>query len=241
MLLEQSKCPLEILSVASIMSLSEEFIACLKLVPTLAELVVHNWAVRVYLGPQNEEVDHEYNQLAENRILRALTIAASCPQRDPAGGIVSASERAQGRRLDRVVEEGDEVLEEESKGASGVKAGEDLVSRLPPSSGSKDPILSLCPNLQRFDFTLCDASQTVLCDFVESRWVSPPPGVAHIKSIKCIFTAFEDEMVKMKLADFKAEGLDVFVTYQMPVTEDMIPSPWTGLEVPGITQVPLVV
>ena len=241
MLLERSKCPLEKLSVAS-MSLSEEFIACLKLVPTLLELVVQNWAVRMQLGPQSEDVDYEYNHLAENRVLRALTIAASCPQRVP---VVPAWKQTQKRRLDRVAEgegdegEGDEVLEEESESASGVKTGEDLVSTPPPrSSESKDPILSLCPNLQRFDFTLSDASQTVLCDFVESRWVSPPPGVAHIKSIKCIFTAFEDEMVKRRLAGFKAEGLDVFVTYRIPVSEDMIPSPWTGLEVPGILHMP---
>ena len=255
MLLERSKCPLEILTVESMSLLPEEFICCLKLVPTLVELVVHNWAVRVYLGPQNEDVDYEYNHLAENRILRALTIAASCPQRAPRN-VVPAWER---RRLDRVEEEREGEEAEEAKEAlkesesSGKKDLPDtlwgktastllpipemLVSvPLPPPSESNDPVLSLCPNLQRFDFTLCDASQIVLCDFVESRWVSPPPGVAHIKSIKCSFSAFEDEVVKMRLANFKTEGLDVFVTYQMPVSDELVPSPWTGLEGPGISQ-----
>ena len=247
-LLERSKCPLEKLTVESMSLLPEEFIGCLKLAPTLVELVIHNWAVRVYLGPQNEDVDYEYNHLAENRILRALTIAASCPRRVP-GNAVPAWER---RRLDRVEGEGEgegKEAKEVSKEieSSGRKDLPDIPWRETLSSSpipeilvsvpeSKDPILSLCPNLQRFDFTLCDASQAVLCDFVESRWVSPPPGVAHIKSIKCSFTAFEDEVVKTRLADFKREGLDVFVTYQMPVSDDLVPSPWTGLEGPGISQ-----
>ena len=261
MLLERSKCPLEKLTVESMSLLPEEFIGCLKLVPTLVDLVVHNWAVRVYLGPENEDADYEFNHLAENRILRALTIAASCPQR-VSGSIVPSWEQTQKRRLDRVEEEEEEeeakaVLEEESgsrSDTSGVATEYNswgkifgLPSRsrpelLPPSpspassSECNDPILSLCPNLQRFDFTLCDASQAVLCDFVESRWVSPPPEVTPIKSVKCSFTACEDEMVKMRLADFKAEGLDVYVTYQMPVSDDLIPSPWTGLEAPGISQ-----
>jgi F-box-like len=259
MLLERSKCPLEILTVEAMSLLPEEFISCLKLVPTLVELVVHNWAVRVYDGPQHENAD--YDHLAENRILRALTIAASCPQRVP-GSIVPALER---RKLGRVEEEEEEeeeeekVLEEESENKSGTKTWKDLsdnfswdetlssltipetlVSMPPPlpssSSEFSDPALSVCPNLQCFDLSLCDASQAVLCDFVESRWVSPPPGVAHIKSIKCSFTAFEDEMVKMRLADFKAEGLDVLVTYQIPINDDSIPSPWTGLDAQGMSQ-----
>ena len=257
MLLERSKCPLEKLTVESMSLLPEEFIYCLELAPTLVELVVHNWAVRVYLGPQNEDMDYEYNHLAENRILRALTIAASCPQRAP-GSAVPTWER---RRLDRVEEDVEggggqgekakEVLKElvssGKKDLFGIPWGETTPSSSPipeilvsvpspSSSESKDPILSLCPNLQRFDFTLCDASQAVLCDFVESRWASPPPGVAHIKSVKCSFTAFEDEVVKMRLAEFKTEGLDVYVTYQMPVSDDLVPSPWTGLEGPGILQ-----
>ena len=248
MLLERSKCPLEKLTVESMSLLPDEFICCLKLAPTLVELAVHNWAVRVYLGPQNEDVDYEYNHLAENRILRALTIDASCPRRAP-GSVVPAWER---RKLDRVeeeegeegeVEEAKEVLRKsESSGKKnlfGIPQPPPLPPPPPqpqPQSESKDPNLSLCPNLQRFDFTLCDASQIVVCDFVESRWVSPPPGVAQIKSIKCSFTAFEDEVVKMRLADFKSEGLDVFVTYQMPVSDDLVPSPWTGLEGPGISQ-----
>ena len=253
MLLERSKCPLERLTVESMSLLPEEFICCLRLAPTLIELVVHNWAVRVYLGPQSEDVDYEYNHLAENRILRALTIAASCPQRVPRS-FVPAWER---RRLDRVEEEegegeeAKEVLKEsQSSGKRDPPAipwGEttptpptpEIPVSVPSSSHpteSNDPILSLCPNLQRFDFTLCDASQVVLCDFVESRWVSPPPGVAHIKSIKCSFTAFEDEVVKTRLAGFKKEGLEVFVSYQMPVSDDLVPSPWTGLEGPGISQ-----
>lgn len=258
MLLERSKCPLEKLTVESMSLLPDEFICCLKLAPTLVELAVHNWAVRVYLGPQNEDVDYEYNHLAENRILRALTIDASCPRR-ALECVVPAWER---RKLDRVeeeeegeVEEAKEVLKESesSRRLPVIPRRETTPSSPPipiavppppppptppppPSSESKDPILSLCPNLQRFDFTLCDASQIVLCDFVESRWVSPPPEVEQMKSIKCSFTAFEDEVVKKRLADFKSEGLDVFVTYQMPVSDDLVPSPWTGLEGPGISQ-----
>ena len=242
MLLERSKCPLEILTMESMSLLPEEFICCLKLAPTLVELVVHNWAVRVYLGPQNEDVDYEFNHLAENRILRALTIAA-CPPLVPRSVVFHRVEE------EGVREAAKEVLRDgESSGKkaflnipwgittpSSLPTPEILFS-VPSPAESKDPILSLCPNLQRFDFTVCDASQTVLCDFVESRWVSPPPGVAHIKSIKCSFTGFEDEEVKMRLAEFKLEGLDVFVTYQMPVSDDLVPSPWTGLEGPVISQ-----
>jgi len=255
-LLERSKCPLEILTVESMSLLPEEFIACLKLVPTLVELVVRNGAV-AYLGPQNEDADYKYNRLTENRILRALTIATSCPTRQVPKSTVPIWEQQQRRRLDVVEEEKEEEanlgLEECGVRPSGVKTGEDHPddpweappSRLiipeilvegAPSSEPDDPILSLCPNLERFNFTLCDASQAVLCDFVESRWVSPPPGVAHIKSVKCTFTAIEDEAVKMRLADFKAEGLDAYVIYQMPISDDLIPSPWTGLEVPAIVQ-----
>jgi hypothetical protein len=100
---------------------------------------------------------------------------------------------------------------------------------LPPPPTTTGP---LCPNLQRFDFTLCDASQYLLCDFVSSRWENLPPGVSRIKSVKCNFTAFEDESVKSRMQKFREEGLDAFVTYQVPINDDMNPSPWMGLEGP---------
>jgi hypothetical protein len=100
---------------------------------------------------------------------------------------------------------------------------------VPPLPITTDP---LCPNLQRFDFTLCDASQHLLCDFVSSRWENLPPGVSRIKSVKCNFTAFEDESVKLQMQKFREEGLDAFVTYQVPINDDMNPSPWMGLEGP---------
>ncbi len=46
-LLQRSKCPLEKLNVESMTMVPEEFIACLRLVPTLIELTVHNWSVRI--------------------------------------------------------------------------------------------------------------------------------------------------------------------------------------------------
>ena len=90
----------------------------------------------------------------------------------------------------------------------------------------------LCPNLERFDFTLCDASQSLLCDFVASRWNDLPEGVSKIKMVKCNFTAFEDDDAKVRMQKFREEGLDAFVTYQVPINDDLNPSPWTGLEGP---------
>ena len=243
MLLERSKCPLETLTVESLSLLPEEFIDCLRLVPSLVELVVHNWAIRVYLGLPNEDPYYEYNHLAENRILRALTIAASCPTRRVPKRTVPVWEQQQRRRLDVVEEEEEEEVREEEESGSRVKTGKDdpddpSQPTIPEILAPPDdyPILSLCPNLERLEFILCDASQAILCDFVESRWVSPPPGVSQIKSVKCTFTVFEDEAVKMRLADFKAEGLDAFVIYQMPISDDMIPSPWTGLDSLAVAQ-----
>ena len=247
MLLERSKCPLENLTVQSISLVPEEFIGCLKLAPTLVELVVHNWAVHVYPEPQNED---GYNYLAENQILRALTVVDSCPQRVPRStSILPIVQRQQRRRISRVEEAKERIENDSDTTAGALKTGEDLLDsqwkqplsqpvseilvEAPLSSEeSGDHTLSLCPNLQYFDFNFCNASQAVLCDFVESRWVSPPPGVTHIKSIKCSFTAFEDEAVRMRLAKFKAEGLDVYMTFEMPVRYKTSSPSVQALEVP---------
>jgi hypothetical protein len=50
--------------------------------------------------------------------------------------------------------------------------------------------------------------------------------------VKCNFAAFEDDLVKARMQRFRAEGLDAFVTYQVPMNDDINPSPWTGLEGP---------
>ncbi|PPQ63646.1 hypothetical protein CVT24_004420 [Panaeolus cyanescens] len=100
------------------------------------------------------------------------------------------------------------------------KPGDDLIDDFTP----------LCPKLERFDFTLCDASQQTFCDFVESRWHNISEGMSQLKHIKCNFTAFEDEDVKKRMNKLRMAGMDATVTYQVPMNDDVNPSPWTGLE-----------
>ncbi|KAF9039299.1 hypothetical protein BJ165DRAFT_1497344 [Panaeolus papilionaceus] len=88
----------------------------------------------------------------------------------------------------------------------------------------------ICPKLERFDFTLCDASQQIFCEFVESRWYDIPDGVVKLNHIKCNFTAFEDDDVKRRMHKLRLAGMDATVTYQVPINDDINPSPWTGLE-----------
>ncbi|KAF8174588.1 hypothetical protein BJ912DRAFT_989911 [Pholiota molesta] len=217
-LLQRSKCPLEKLNVESMTMVPDEFIACLRLVPTLVELIVHNWSVRVMVGttPNGEDVI-DANEVAENQILRALTIS-----------------RPRQERPEESTAHVSEVQASEADQASEIITIERPTLPSSPSSNSvpvENP--TLCPNLERFDFTLCDASQNLLCDFVSSRWKDLPDGVTQIKTVKCNFTAFEDEAVKARLQVFRAEGLDAFVTYQVPINDDLNPSPWTGLEGPS--------
>ncbi|KAF8152217.1 hypothetical protein B0H34DRAFT_754915 [Crassisporium funariophilum] len=300
MLLERSKCPLERLNVESMTLMPDEFIACLRLVPTLVELVVHNWAVRVHIGPQTTEEEahptEEAHEIAENTILKALTL--------PSGktNLFGMKHRTANHKEDlnaRTVVEVDTSIEHDNKhdnklpllqdidmkaayaevGHWSVNGNEkshaeatsvhieppipevngaitkdkgkgkaeslevDADSCIPaeaslqipdePTLEAEYPQELLCPKLQRFDFTLCDASQFILCDFVASRWEFLPPGAARLRSVKCNFTAVEDEGVKTRMQRFRSEGLDAFVTYQIAVMDDLNPSPWTGLEGPA--------
>ncbi|PPQ68905.1 hypothetical protein CVT26_001844 [Gymnopilus dilepis] len=210
-LFERSKCPLEKLNVESMTLLPDEFIACLSLVPDLKELSVHNWAVKMFTPtPPAEETEpsSEPHELAENMILKALTIR---PEEDRVVNLPASSS---------------------STNQSGASLEEGRSSGTSPALGLSIDIPILCPNLQKFDFTLCDASQKLLCDFVESRWNDLPQGVCRLQSVKSNFTAFEEEPVKVRMEKMKADGLDVHIAYQVPINDDVNPSPWTGLEGP---------
>lgn len=243
-LLQRSKCPLEKLNIESMTMVPEEFIACLRLVPTLVELIIHNWSVRVTTGLAvvgDETVDA--NEVAENQILRALTIS-NCP--NDYDLVAEQAENVPQIIEERRLKDSPELKRPPESMES--QCGESVTYQLPvpshyppPSPRPVEPDLPdfvsiaagpLCPNLERFDFTLCDASQNLLCDFVASRWSDLPEGVSQIKIVKCNFTAFEDDAVKVRMQRFRAEGLDAFVTYQVPINDDLNPSPWTGLEGP---------
>jgi len=245
-LLTRSKCPLERLTVESITILPHEFIDCLKVVPTLVDLVVHNWALRTHPGlslvnpgPAEEEQQegtgpdsgttttattmtqrrsHESTvEIPENVILKALTLKSKQPEMMGKRDVEVVKSTQESQRI---------WLSSDSWNPSAA-ASSSTSSHLLQST---DNDLLLCPRLQRFDFTLCDASQTFLCDFISSRWDDIPEGVSKIKSVKCNFTAFEDELVKKKLQQFRSEGLDAFINFQAPINDDLNPSPWTGLE-----------
>lgn len=236
-LLARSKPPLERLNLESIPILADHFVACLRLVPNLVDLVVHNWALQVGTGLLNPVGEDEQSmaplfnegtrqgdqaealeEMPENLILKALTLKRtelSCP----------TTER----------------IEQESEATVAQASTEpDLVILQPTSSALSHPFDDgldadsgpLCPRLQRFDFTLGDASQTLFCDFIASRWNDVPDGVAKIRSVKCTFTAFEEEAVTKRVDRFRSEGLVAFVTHQIPILDDLNPSPWTGLEGP---------
>lgn len=87
----------------------------------------------------------------------------------------------------------------------------------------------LCPNLSSFDFTLCGASQELLCQFVESRWNLGAP-VRQLKSVKANFTAREDLDVGARLKAMRDRGLELVVAFHNPLTDEPNPSPWTGVE-----------
>ena len=244
-LLARSKCPLERLTVESITILPDEFIECLKLVPTLVDLVVHNWALRIpgpitLVNPGSADEEQQEGtgpdlgsttttpiamthgrsnessvEVPENVILKALTLKSKQLGMMERGSAGTAENTGESER----------TWSSSSSWGSSAAASSSY-------SSTNDNLLLLCPRLQRFDFTLCDASQSFLCDFIASRWDDIPEGVSKIKSVKCNFTAFEDELVKQKMQRFRSEGLDAFVNFQAPINEDLNPSPWTGLEGP---------
>lgn len=90
----------------------------------------------------------------------------------------------------------------------------------------------LCPNLATFDFTLCGASQELLCQFVESRWNLGAARfpVRQLKSVKANFTAREDLNVGARLKAMRDRGLELVVAFHNPLTDEPNPSPWTGVE-----------
>ncbi|KAF9481469.1 hypothetical protein BDN70DRAFT_528655 [Pholiota conissans] len=263
-LLQRSKCPLEKLNVESMTMVPDEFVACLRLVPTLVDLIVHNWSVRVTVGttPTGEDVI-DANEVAENQILKALTLSKpgqesenvkETPGTEESGSqslAIETFESSASNNADSqssipvsvqtiIIEPPSPTIsmkhECQSEEVIIINSPASRPLPSPSSSSSAQPsdtdTSPLCPNLERFDFTLCDASQNLLCDFVSSRWKDLPEGVRRIKTVKCNFTAFEDEAVKARLQVLRTEGLDAFVTYQVPINDDLNPSPWTGLEGP---------
>ncbi|KIM44128.1 hypothetical protein M413DRAFT_443171 [Hebeloma cylindrosporum] len=243
-LLQRSKCPLERLNVESMTMLPDEFVACLRLIPSLVELVVHNWSVRVITGTPAEEDTAAVNtsEVAEDLILRALTVGLKEAEvvREDDETLKGNEDDEKSRLQVEPIAELPDAQSDSSTTATTSESPANVRSSTPPAEASTSTILSvspmpsepLCPNLQRFDFTLCDASQHLFCDFVSSRWENLPRGVSRIKSVKCNFAAFEDDAVKARMQKFRAEGLDAFVTYQVPMNDDLNPSPWTGLEGP---------
>ena len=238
-LLTRSKPPLERLIVESITIFPEQFIACLRLAPDLVDLVVHNWTLRMQvstgllspavgdaeqqtMAPLSNESTRQGSRedIPENVILKALTLNRTAKQNKSCSPPGEQIERSQ------------EAVAMESS------TGFDLTILQPappipsPSEYPDDNDSPLCPHLQRFDFTLCDASQVLFCDFIASRWDDVPDGVAKIRSVKCNFTAFEEEAATKRIDIFRSEGLVAFVTHQVPITDELNPSPWTGLEGP---------
>jgi hypothetical protein len=241
-LLARSKPPLERLNIESISILPEQFIACLRLAPSLVDLVVHNWAFRMHVahGLVHVSVGEEHNtphtlshdgathdsrgeglaDIPENEILKALTLKRPT-QQDKACG--SAGER---------VDQDHEIVAAQSSSEPLAVTQPAMPSLSPSFDYLDDDEGPLCPRLQRFDFTLCDASQMLFCDFVASRWQDVPEGVARIRSVKCNFTSYEEEAATRRIDHFRSEGLVAFVTHQVPIIDDLNPSPWTGLEGP---------
>jgi len=237
-LLERSKPPLERLIVESITIFPEHFIACLRLAPNLVDLVVHNWTLRMqgstgFLSPavgddgqqtttplpQETMQRSRGEDIPENLILKALTLKRKAKLDklcSPAG--------------ERIVQDQEAIaMQSSTEPDSTVIQPASLSSLSEDLDEDYDP---LCPHLQRFDFTLCDASQVLFCDFIASRWKDIPDGVAKIRSVKCNFTAFEEEAATERIDLFRSEGLVAFVTHQVPIADDLNPSPWTGLEGP---------
>lgn len=66
---------------------------------------------------------------------------------------------------------------------------------------------TLCPNLTTLDASLSNAaSQTLFCDFIESRYPHPPKGVKKLKRVSCTFTAKENAGVKKRVERLKKLG-----------------------------------
>jgi len=237
-LLQRSKCPLERLNVESMTMLPDEFVACLRLIPSLVELVVHNWSVRVITGtPEEDAAAVDTRDVAENLILKALTVGLKEAEIVKENDVTLRGKENDPKSQPQVEPIAITDAQPDSSTITSEVTAKVASSSTPPaeaSTSTRPPTTTepLCPNLQRFDFTLCDASQHLFCDFVSSRWENLPSGVSRIKSVKCNFAAFEDDAVKARMQKFRAEGLDAFVTYQVPMNDDINPSPWTGLEGP---------
>ena len=210
-LLTRSRCPLVRLDVESITILPHEFIECLWLVPSLVHLTVQNLALRMQFGPgpgggQEEEEEEE-------------------------DGVGSAAMNGLGHQSR--MGSAPDIPENVILKALVLKPNTENLEDIPGSSSSTTTVPSLlCPRLQAFDYTLCDASQSLLCDFIASRWSDVPEGAMKIKSVKCTFTTFEDEVARRRIDQFRSEGLDAFVTYQVSINDDLNSSPWAGLDGP---------
>ncbi|TFK25865.1 hypothetical protein FA15DRAFT_668035 [Coprinopsis marcescibilis] len=55
-------------------------------------------------------------------------------------------------------------------------------------------------------------------------------AVSKLKSIKCTFTAQEDVDIRRRLGRMKEMGLHVGVVFHMPLPDELVPSPWSGVE-----------
>ncbi|KAF9523299.1 hypothetical protein CPB83DRAFT_863028 [Crepidotus variabilis] len=287
-LLERSRCPLERLHVESITILAEAFISCLRLVPQLKDLIIHHWAVRVHSGGYSLGMPPLIEEGNEN-----VPVGGTVDQEGQGEGVGDiGTEVAPNISVTSVPRKEEEITENQI-----LKA---LTIRRPPNTSKRNHStesfdveashqhpnasdgLPICPRLRSFDFTMCDASQVLLCNFVSSRWEGIPESglsfdslsedgllenafvrpqdspftspsstlssptnlgavedinektrvVTRIKSVKCNFTAFEEEGTKKRMQKFRIEGLDAQITYQMPLSEEINPSPWTGLDTP---------
>ncbi len=222
-LLTRSKCPLERLDVESITILPNEFIECLWLAPSLVHLTVQNLALRMQFGP-GPGVGEEDEVGTDGQLGGATT--------NDLGDLGHQSRMESAPDIPENL-----ILKALALKPKWTNDGEEIFERNVDIPGSSTTSLStssslLCPRLQGFDYTLCDASQSLLCDFIASRWSDVPEGAMRIKSVKCTFTTFEDEIAKKKIHQFRSEGLDAFITYQVSINDDLNPSPWAGLDGP---------
>ncbi|EAU83522.1 hypothetical protein CC1G_04778 [Coprinopsis cinerea okayama7 len=60
--------------------------------------------------------------------------------------------------------------------------------------------------------------------------LSSPPSIARLSSVKCAFTAQENGIIRERLARLREMGLDIGVTFHTPLSDEVTPSPWTGVE-----------
>lgn len=235
-LLARSEPPLERLNIESIIILPELFIACLRLAPKLIELAVHNWSLRTPFDPElfNSAVG-EGEQQSSPSLSNQSTGQGGPPPDKPENLILKALTLKRVVKQDKSFIPAEKGMVQLQEAAAIQTLTEPDIAATQSSPSTLSEVLDeeeaqLCPALQRFQFTLCDASQMLFCDFIASRWEDVPDGVTKIRSVRCDLNSFEEEAAVKRMDRFRSEGLAAFVSHRVLVIDELNPSPWTGLE-----------